>query len=457
MIGKLWVCSELACSQALAKAPKAPSTTQGGTQWKMSHSGCMTSPDAVLDKSDPGDDVAARFDYQHCYAAISAIRLITNEADTAEIICENHEDFLIKKPTGKFIGTQIKTRLLTLAPLKAGDDQVKKALQKFCVLDRKFPGAFEGFDFTTNHFFWMDEESKNNLPWLLNTLRERGGIKNLRANNPLRQFVEDVTGDTGLSAAAVVSTLQKTTVRGHASDLAHIRGIVREALSECPGLKEFPYVAVIEISNEIVELARNASIKTLKGPITDLYAIGTNLGQIVDDQQLAGKRITKADVLAIIDKFKNGDKRYEDLDFRALITRMDVPADLVVAVRKLARGGVETARVTNIEDRVRSFEALFIEWSNKYGAEEATRRYETILAAVQFEAAEAQIDAEKHGEPYGSLMYATLAKRLMVRAKSDPDQFYKCRPEHLMGAAGILTERCKAWWSPPFAVAGDIQ
>src|SRR3977135_3019003 len=37
----------------------------------------MISPDTVLDTTDPGDDVASRFNYQHCYAAINAIRLIS--------------------------------------------------------------------------------------------------------------------------------------------------------------------------------------------------------------------------------------------------------------------------------------------------------------------------------------------------------------------------------------------
>ena len=231
----------------------------------------MSSPDTVLDKSDPGDDIAARFDYQHCYAAINAIRLVTDGANAAQVICENHENFLLKTPSGKFIGTQIKTRLLTQPPFKASDGQVKKALGKFWAFDCKFPGAFERFDFTTNHAFWENEESQSNLPWLLKALREHGGIKGLRANNPLRQFVEDIGNDTGLKPIDVAATLRKTVVRGHACDIGHIRGAVREALSECPGVADLPYSSVAEIANAIIALTRDASMKVLKGPITDLF------------------------------------------------------------------------------------------------------------------------------------------------------------------------------------------
>lgn len=176
---------------------------------------------------------------------------------------------------------------------------------------------------------------------------------------------------------------------------------------------------------------------------------------MVDDQLLAGKRICKADVLAVIDRFKGSSKPYEDINVSTLVTASDAPSDLVIAFRKLAKGGVEAARVTNIEDRVRSFEALFLEWSRKYGVDEAKKRYNNVLAAVQFEAAEAHADAEKRGEPYGSAMFGALAQRLMARARDDRDQLYGCRPEHLIGAAGVLTQQCKTWWSPRFNVAED--
>lgn len=413
----------------------------------------VKSPDLVLDKADPGDDVAARFEYQHAYAAINAIRLITGEGDCVEVICENHEDFLLKKISGKFIGTQIKTRNITLPPFKSGDEQITIALGKFCLLDQKFPGCFEGFDFTTNHSFWKNEQSLNNLPWLLDSLRQRGGIKSLRENSPMRQYVEGIAASTGLSPQNVAATLLRTTIRGHEAEITHIGSSVKEALCECPGMEELPYATVATIAKALVQLAREASAKALRGPITELYAPGTDLTQAVDGQLLAGKRICKADVLGVIDRFKGGGKPYEDINVSTLVTPSDAPSDLVIAFRKLAKGGVEAGRVTNIEDRVRSFESLFLEWSRRYGVDEATKRYNNVLAAVQFEAAEAQAAAEKGGGPYGSAMFGVLAERLMARVRDDRDQLHGCRPEHLIGAAGLLTQQCKTWWSPQFNAA----
>ncbi|WP_342708920.1 dsDNA nuclease domain-containing protein [Bradyrhizobium sp. B124] len=272
----------------------------------------MTAPDTVLDKIDPGDEVAQRFFYQHCYAAINAIRLITDPEGVAEVICENHEDILIKRPQGSFVGMQIKTRALNQPSFKSSDAQVKTALVGFCLLDRTFPSAFDAFDLTTNHTFWNDADSSANLHWLLSSIQARGGVRGLRSNNPLRLFVEGIADAAGLSSTEVSGTLLKTTLRGHGSDIYSIRAHVREALSECPGVSGLPYLTVAQIADAIIALARDASTKTLKGTLADLYAPGTDLAKLIDDQTLAGKCISKADIVAIIDQFKSGGAAYED-------------------------------------------------------------------------------------------------------------------------------------------------
>jgi hypothetical protein len=416
----------------------------------------MNSPDTVLDKTDQGDEVAERFNYQHCYAAMNAIRLLIDQSDLVEIICENHEDFLIKKAIGTFIGTQIKTRAPNQPLFKSNDAQIRSALTKFCILDNKFPGCFAAFDFTTNHGFWREADSANNLPWLLNGIRERGGIKGLRSTNPFRQFVDDLAVGAGLKSPDVAATLQKTALRGHESDISSIRWYVREALSECPGVSDLPYLTVVQIAEAVIALARDASMKKLKGSLVDLYAPGIDLAKALEDQQLQGKRISKSDVAALIDQFKHSSNAYQDINLTNQITTADVPSDLVRTVRKLAKGQVEASRVTNIEDLVRSFEALFLQWSRKYGTDVATQRYQNVLAIVQLEATEAHVHAAAAGAPYGSAMYAALFDRLKARSRQDADQLYKCRPEHLVGAVGLLTEQCKTWWSPIFDVNGEV-
>ena len=100
--------------------------------------------------------------------------------------------------------------------------------------------------------------------------------------------------------------------------------------------------------------------------------------------------------------------------------------------------------MTNIEDRVRSLEALFLEWTRKYGADEATKRYNNVLAAVQLEAAEAHAAAEKGGEPFGSAMYPAFSPERLMSAPNPIRRLNSTvRPEHLIGAAGrSSTQQC---------------
>jgi len=165
------------------------------------------SPDSVLDGNDPGDDVGSRFRYQYSHAAVNAVRILT-EPETVEcIICENHEDFLVKLIGGKFVAVQIKTRNLDLPRLKCSDPVVLKSLAKFCVLDSTFPDQFDSFDLTTNHTFWDDKDDQSNLVWLLNDLKAKPSVKGLKQTNPKRIAVERIAEQAGLSLDEVVATL----------------------------------------------------------------------------------------------------------------------------------------------------------------------------------------------------------------------------------------------------------
>jgi hypothetical protein len=98
---------------------------------------------------------------------------------------------------------------------------------------------------------------------------------------------------------------------------------------------------------------------------------------------------------------------------------------------------------------------LYLRWVNKHGADEANRRMNDLKDVVQFDCTEAKVTAAKKGEPYASEMYRELYAILRSRCASADDKVYSCRPEHLMGTAGVLTEECKVWWSAKFQIAKD--
>tara|TARA_R110001606_G_scaffold71247_9_gene163301 strand:+ start:30313 stop:30480 length:168 start_codon:yes stop_codon:yes gene_type:complete len=47
-------------------------------------------------------------------------------------------------------------------------------------------------------------------------------------------------------------------------------------------------------------------------------------------------------------------------------------------------------------------------------------------------------------------MYKGLRERLSERVTSQSQPLFGATEEHLVGAAGILTEECSVWWSNKF-------
>lgn len=101
--------------------------------------------------TDVGDATANRFRYQWVCSAISCCALLDDKADIEEVFCEHHEDILLKRRDGKYIGVQVKTRDSTQPLWSASDEIVLKSFARFTVLNLQFPDQFCEFSFSTNH------------------------------------------------------------------------------------------------------------------------------------------------------------------------------------------------------------------------------------------------------------------------------------------------------------------
>lgn len=408
-------------------------------------------PDQILDTEDPGDDVVLRFHYQHCYAAIHALKTILPHAAVEEVICENHEDILVRYIDGSFVAVQIKTRDLSQPTFKAKDEQVTRALARFAQLETKFPGAFKCYEFLTNHGFWQGEETDNNLPYLLRELKKRGTVKGLRQSSFLRSWISKIATESALSEEQVVTALLKCKHTSRNNTVESGSRDVLDAIAECPGLSSTPFNKLRVTAHALVGLAREASTKSKGASILALYEAGSDLSTTIAHQQLEAKRIRKAQIEAVIASGTASGVETLCVDEGEAIN--DLPKTLSVMYQKLDRGQLETDRALQLEDLVHSVEALYMRWANRHGVEEANKRMNDLRKIVQFDCTEAKVAASKGGEPYASAMYGQLYQILQERCASDEEKVYNCRPEHLMGAAGALTQECKVWWSEKFELA----
>lgn len=407
-------------------------------------------PDQELETDDPGDDVALRFNYQHSYAAISALRLIQPHYPCIAVICENHEDFLIQEADESFVAVQIKTRDVAQPPFKAKEEQVINALARFAQLEAKYPGVFKCFEFLTNHVFWQNQETDNNLVYLLSALLERGSVKGLRKTNQLRVWVTRICEKSGVKEEQVVMALLKCKCTSRNDTTESARKDVVEALAES-GFGDLPYSKVSALAGALVNLAREASTKSSGASVLALYEAGSDFAEVVTNQKLEAKRLTKERVKELIEEIMVAE--VEPLSTVQGTALEGLPKTLAILYEKLGRSNLETDRVIQLEDLVHKVEALYVRWVNKFGAPEANRRLNDLKELVKFDCTEAKVAASKAGEPYGPAMYTALLERLQARCATSSDNVYKCRPEHLLGTAGVLTEECTVWWSGEFTLA----
>ena len=407
-----------------------------------------SSPATVLDSEDPGDDTITRFKYQFCIVAINALRMVVNPDFATSIICENFEDLIVEKCDGTFDALQVKTRARHLPKFKLTDEAVEKSLIRFTKLDAQFPSKFTTFKFVTNHELWTEKKNGSNLEWVLAEIKKAPKIKGLRKTNPKRAVVERIAEAANTSSENIIETLRRTECVSRREDVTTIERAVSDAITQCPQCADLPYQTVLKLADDLVAAAFQASSKGRKTLVAKLYAVDANYEEVFAEASLEGKKINLPMVEEIIEDRLHPDE--ELVDIAGLVGLDGLPNGLTKMVQKMAKGGVETIRIQHMTDLVRSLEALEIRWVTRHGAEKARAMVNDLLARTLTECVEAQVEASQIGHPYGSRQYAAIKDRLETKHAREKETLNGCKIEHLMGAAGVLTEECKVWWSEKF-------
>lgn len=413
------------------------------------------SPINTLEKSDPGDDVISRFRYQFSDVAISALRLISEPNWAKSIICENFEDYIIQNGDCSFTAVQVKTKERHLAKLKLTDTAVEKSLRRFIQLNNQFAGKFREFVFVTNHDMWTETTTENNLPWLLDELKKSPSIKSLRKTNPKKIAVLRLSECTGAKPEEVIETLLMTRCNPRCEDIKTITKAVENAVNECETCSELQYPTVIKIAENLVDAVSRASTKEYQTFDPALYAAEANFEDALSKSSLEGKIIDRKIVEELIEEHIS--PLNEPLVVEGLIPQDRLPNGLSKMIRKMAAGGVQLNRINHTQDLVRSFESLEIKWTTRFGAKRAREMTQDLLARTLTDCIEAQNEAEEENNSYGANQFALLKRMLESRYVREKETLYGCKADHLIGAAGILTEQCKVWWSDEFELSETKQ
>jgi hypothetical protein len=405
-------------------------------------------PGDILDTEDSGDDVQLRFRYQHAFAAIQCLKLLGPSAELTAVYCENHEDVLLRLRTGRYIGVQVKTRDFKRGPFKATDTAIMKSLARFAGLEEKFPEQFEGYRIVTNHGFWCEADDGHNLKFIVEQLKTRGDLKGLPKNNSVRAYVLSICVKHGCKQMHVAEALCKVDLVGYGSDLEQSYDDLLGIAATTGDLGERSFSTVRRIADNLVFYVYEASSLKRGGTIASLYDMMRDFDKHREDLVLAGKTLTAETIQNVIRD------SLEETAHNLLVSARLLPEELIpsgydILTEKLERGGLQAARIGKIKDYKASMETLYLRWKYKHSVEEANQRLVHLKTLVEDDCIEARISAGK-GEAIASTMYEMLRQRLNSRISKSAHPTFGATEEHLLGAAGILTEECRVWWSDPF-------
>lgn len=441
----------------------------------------MARPDEILDPSDPGDDMQRRLRYQAARAVMLALSLLDDGAEADEVFCEQHEDVLVKKRNSRFIGEQVKTKLDESGPLKAIDEEVTKSIQRFVSLEGRHGGHFDAYVLGSNAGFWNEDKTTSSLPHLLKITSEAADgtvpkkvLDYLKKLFPKPKITKKVTAKAQFTPATD-SGGGSASGNGHPMDplkeweasielgklvfkklrvetlpsMRDMRAALIEMLPKFQEVGDRLYSELGTIADALIAEALKAAALAHDTARDRYLSVFNDPEQVLTDEILRGKRITRERLLTII---RLALPPQPDLRTSDPISVEGLPQGMSTLELKMAAGGLSIGNIGLAKDQKASTEYLLLKWLHRNGKASTDQRYQHLRTLVRSECQEAFDKAKASSATFGPAMLEDVRARLRTRHQDEGGSLFGCKYEHLLGMAGILTEDCTLWWSEEFPI-----
>lgn len=393
---------------------------------------------------DAGDDTQRRFRYQINFTALKCLQILRDGSDVRAVYCEHVEDVLIEHVDGSLTGIQVKSRELNQKPFRSNDQAVRGSLIRFCVRDARYPGRFRQFVLVTNFVFFAGD-GVDDLRNVLKRCRENPRHEGCGTRDRIVAYLKLVAGAAGVPVEGVVRTLARVVLEERRTGIDQPDIEIVHALGEFPALRELPWAELAVMAKGLRAHVWEVSSLELSGFILDVHDVVENLPQHLDRLRTARKRVD-GEVLRSL--MQPQSVSGELLAIAGFTTRESIPPGLGKMELKMAAGSISYADIDEMKDDVSSLDTAFLRWKEKYGLTEANKRLAHFQHFAKRAARDAEKTAERTGEPYGPAMFEALKVQAGAISQAEASTLFGCRAEHLIGAAGLLSEECRVWWDP---------
>lgn len=416
------------------------------------------SPSETLCVTDGGDDMQRRCRYQAMYAALASLGIFDERLGVEEVFCEHHEDTLIKRKDGTFVGVQVKTRVPGRDLFKAGDEQVMHSIERFVAQEVEYPGHYSRFVLATNYAFWSEKENGSNLWHLLELARDARAERPSKVPTVLSAYLKKLVKRMGAKRGATIDgdtilrVLSKVEIEDSLPkfddmDYRLARKIPDVYKVSGAGIDDLVGTAKALISRmfDAAALHRDSSQRLY-------FALCEDPAKARVDDIIEGKRITREVVEQVLNEHLSQEAL---LSSRNKVSVVDLPRGMTTLSAKMSRGKISSDDIEDAKDHKFSAEKYLDAWIYKYSPEEADKRYDQMSVIVRNECREAYDLAFTNERPFGLEMLKDVRQRLRNRLANEPNLFFGCTYEHLLGIAGILAELCDVWWSERFDIQSE--
>lgn len=411
----------------------------------------------TLSKNDPGDEVQRRFRYQAGYAAIVSLSLLDKNSDFDAVYCEHHEDTLIQQKDGKFIGVQVKTRQVGLAPFKSDDRQIIESLKRFIEIEIEYPSYFSRFVLATNHGFWSEKKNMKNLAYLLESAKrvfvENNDGEERGLNNFIKTLKAKFDPNVDLTKIDILRTLCKVELQDNWPKFDDLESRLARHIPEYYEIGEAGFDDLLKAARTLINRMFEAGSLQHLSSKSMFVAIYKNPKDERINSVIEGKKITKDIIKTILEEI------FAEIHLTTTddIVLSQLPKGMRRLELKMAKGKISARNIRVTKDQKFSTEKLLNSWIYKYGPEKAKKYYKQLKVVIDNECQEAYDFNQTTFRPFGQKMLNTLRENLRNRYENDTELFLGCKYEHLLGIVGILTEICDVWWSKEFKIPEDLK
>jgi hypothetical protein len=368
--------------------------------------------------------------------------LVTDDLEA--VICEHHEDFLLKMKSGMFIGVQIRTQLTARGPFKTNDEPVVSALNRFVSLEIEFPDRFEAFILVANCDFYGAQDTETNLRFV---------IEKLKANpqavfsGTSKTLIDDLHEANNCTKKKVRETLAKVRLDGNSPKFEDITGILAIKIGKLrQGILSFR--DVLECANSLLNRVLQSSALPCDQVLRSHLVLSSSPAGAAIQMIVEHKRITQ-DVLSNILTVSSQPFLIPSAGNMVPVT---FPVGSHRLEKKMATGGISAPSIATAKDLQASAEHVLQEWIARYGGELATKRRAHIDLAVRTQCAEAFDEAYSQSTPFGAAMLGKVRQRIHDLA-IDKQHVLGLKYEQLLGFVSLATQECRVWWSDFFEIS----